>query len=155
MSSEKNSLLSDMPVQDSVVFHNSFKEAMGLLCDDWLNGLDRFSGTKEFGNVLAIGPEARAMTEKNQGLVVPNQFPTHLKDGTIGIDSACLVELVHDGGGVEDNHRLPEKRDLNNSTWWICMSDIVKKKRAVPTPFTTPISICQPLLFGGHVCDIL
>jgi hypothetical protein len=35
------------------------------------------------------------------------------------------------------------------------ISEIIIARRAVHTPFTTPFSICQPLLFGRNVCNIL
>jgi hypothetical protein len=117
-----NSLLSKILVQVFVVCQNSSEESMGLLCNDWLNGLDRFAWTKVSGNMLAIGTEARPIAEKDQCLVVPNQFPTHLKDRAFGIDRARLIELVHNVGRVKYNYWLPEKRNMNNSTWPTCMS---------------------------------
>lgn len=148
-------LLSNMLAQVFVVRHQSFQEAMTLLLNDWLNVLDRFSCTKVSGNVLAIGAEAWAMREKNQGLIVPNQFPAHLKDRTIGIHSTCLVELIHDARRVKDNYWLPEERNLDNSTWSICMSDIPFQKTIVQTPFTTPFSVCQPFLSSRKIGHIL
>src|SRR5260221_10197118 len=97
------SLLSNMGAQVFVVFHNSFEEQTGLLYDDWLNLLDRFILTKESGNMPAICSETRAIADKNQCFVVPNQFSPHLKDRAIGIDRARLVELLHDGGRVKEN----------------------------------------------------